>query len=175
MMFSEAVIFEALSPHTDFDIVIGGAGLTANFDKGCIIVNPLNSAPITRSDRNFKELTITPEGTGIITQSSLIKATYQLDIYKVNPSNTQYIHAYVEAQRMQEILKSMGVSEIFKANDAEILPTFGVINYLTEFNEQKRLVNRAFFDFEVIYQIDITQEVKTFDKIIIDKDIITGA
>lgn len=174
-MFSEAVLYEALSPHTDFDIVIGGAGLTANFDKGCIIVNPLNSVPITRSDRDFKNLTITPEGTGYITQSSLIKATYQLDIYKVNPSNTQYIHAYTEAQRMQEILKSMDVSDILKANNAEILPSFGVINYLTEFNEQKRLVNRAFFDFEVIYQVEITQEVKTFDKILIDNNTIIGA
>lgn len=174
-MFSEAIIYEALRPHTDFDIVIGGAGLSANFDKGCIIVNPLNSVPITRSDRNFKDLTITPEGSGYITQSSLIKITYQLDIYKVNPSNIQFIHAYTEAQRIQEVLKSMDVSEIFKANNAEILPTFGVINYLTEFNEQKRLVNRAFFDFAVIYQVDITQEVKTFDKILIDNNTIIGA
>lgn len=174
-MFSEAVLYEALRPHTDFDIVVGGAGLTANFDKGCIIVNPLNSAPITRSDRNFKDLTITPEGTGYITQSSLIKITYQLDFYKVNPANTQYIHAYIEAQRMQEILKSMDVSEILKEHNTEILPSFGVINFLTEFNEQKRLVNRAFFDFEVISQVEITQEVKTFDKITIDKNTIIGA
>lgn len=174
-MFSEAVIYEALKPHTDFDIVIGGAGLTANFDKGCIIVNLLNSTPITRSDRNFKDLTITSEGTGYITQSSLIKAIYQLDIYKINPSNTQFIHAYTEAQIIQETLKSMDTSDIFKANNAEILPSFGVINYLTEFNEQKRLVNRAFFDFAVIYQIGITQDIKTFDKILFDKNTIIGA
>lgn len=173
-MFSEAMIYEALRPHTAFDIVIGGAGLTANFDKGCIIINPLNSIPITRSDRNFRDLKFN-QGKGYITQSSLIKSTYQLDFYKVNPANTQYIHAYIEAQRIQEMLKSMDVSEIFKANNVEILPSFGAINYLTEFNEQKRLVNRAFFDFEVIYQVEIVQEVKTFDKIIIDKNTIIGA
>lgn len=174
-MFSEATLYEALRPHTDFDIVVGGAGLTANFDKGCIIINPLSSAPITRSDRNFRDLKVTPEGSGYITQSSLIKITYQLDFYKVNPANTQYIHAYIEAQRIQEVLKSMDVGEILRAYNAEILPSLGVINFLTEFNEQKRLVNRAFFDFEVISQVDITQEVKTFDKITIDKDTIIGA
>ena len=57
---------------------------------------------------------------------------------------------------------------------AEILPTISQISFLTDFNEQKKLVNRAFFEVSIIFDVTNMQDVNIFDKIALGNTLIGG-
>ena len=172
-MSALSLFYDILKPISDFEIVVGGTNLPIDFDNGTILITPLFSSVITRSDKNFKDIIARGDKHYII-QSSKLKETYQIDFYKVNPQNETSIIAYDVAKRVQEYLKSYDVSEYLKRFDVEILPNFEVVSYTNDFTEQKKLVNRAFFEFSVYFYENILQEIKIFDKIVVNNHILRG-
>ena len=163
-MSALSLFYDILKPISDFEIVVGGTNLPIDFDKGTMLITPLYSNVVTRSDKNFKDI-IARGDKHYIMQSSKLKETYQIDFYKVNPQNETSIIAYDVAKRVQEYLKSYDISEYLREHNVEILPNFEVISYTNDFTEQKKLVNRAFFEFSVYFYQNILQEVNIFDKI----------
>lgn len=173
-MSALSLFYDILKPISDFDIVVGGTNLPIDYNKGTILITPLFSSVITRSDKNFKDI-IAKDDKHYIKQGSKLKETYQIDFYKVNPQNETSIIAYDVAKRVQEYLKSYDVSEYLRRFDVEILPNFEVISYTNDFTEQKKLVNRAFFEFSVYFYENILQEINIFDKITLEnKHILRG-
>ena len=177
---AEIALYEALSGFTSFDVIFGGNSLVANFDRGAVILTPITQKPITRSVREWQNVTLNEgedtKGVEIptINQFSLIATTYQCDVYRVNPSNIDYISANREATLIQEFLKSMEVSEKLAEAQSEILPSFTNISFLTDFNEQKKLVNRAFFEFVIISQISVKESINIVKNAKINNEIINS-
>ena len=162
-------LIACLQPATDFEIIAGGTMLPIDFTKGTIVVTQITSETLTRADRYFSDI----QDKAII-QSSVLKNTYQLDFYKINPQDLDYIEAHTEAEKIREILKSVDIGTYLNARGAEILPAFGAISFLTDFTERKELVNRAMFEIQLIVRRNIVQPVNIFDKINLQQNTIIG-
>lgn len=174
-MFNTSLICEAIKGFLDYDVIVGGGGLPADFDKGCVIVTLINSKTLTQSYKDFSKIEINQDKTlGNIQSKTLIQNTYQIDLYRQNPINLPYIDVEIQAQNLREYFKSYYSQEYFSKLNASILPTLSDINFLTDFTEQKKIINRAFFTLDVVFEINQTQSVDILDKIAINNLIIGG-
>lgn len=171
-MFSTEHLYNLFKPHdnssliTEYEVVIGGTNLTANLDKGAIVLTPLFSNVMGSQFKDLKNIVTNlnePVENGFIREYSLIKHTYQVDIYKVNSPNVFYIEAEREALKIREWLKSYEVMEYLAELNCEVLPCYSTINFTSELYN-KKFTNRAFFDFEIISLIEIQEETKIADK-----------
>lgn len=187
-MFSSANLYNLFKPEknpdliTDYDVIIGGTLLTANFDKGAIILNLISSNNVTSQYKDFLNPIVSKkeneEESEIITEASIkeysyIQSNYQIDIYKVNPANVNYIEVEIVALKIREWLKSLETIEYLKTLHATILPCYSNINYTSELYN-KKFVNRAFFDFSIISIANIKEAVDAIEKVLITENLIYG-
>ncbi len=181
-MFSAENLYNLLKPKnkknliTDFEVIIGGTALTANLDKGAIVITPTSSVPITSQDKRFKPLILVDdEGTqrGFIKEVSIIENAYQIDFYKVNAPNLPYIEAEKEAIKIREWLNSFECIEYLESLNSAMLPAYGGINYSSELLN-KKFVNRAFFEFKILTTSEIKEEVGLIERAFIEKTLILG-
>ena len=180
-MFSSANIYKLFKPDeepeliTSYEVIIGGTALTANFHKGVILVNAINSKAITSQYNDLTNINHDAEkGIYSIWQSSYIETRYQVDIYKINAKNALYIEAEIEAFKIREWLKSYTISEYLESLNAGILPFYGDIRFSSEFLN-KDLVNRASFDISILSKIEIQEKTKVANKaLILDNHILQG-
>ena len=172
-MFNTTFLHEIIAKKTPYDVIIGGSYLPADFDKGCVIITLINSQVLTQSYKDFSKIT-TQDDTHTIQSSTLVQNNYQLDLYRSNPRNFEYLDIEVQAQRLREYLKSYDVADYMENIGAEILPTISQITFLTDFNEQKKLINRAFFEVSIIFDVINKQDVNIFDKITLENTLIGG-
>lgn len=177
-MFSSSNIYKLFKPEnepdliTAYEVIIGGTALTANFHKGVILVNVLNSKAITSQYNDLQGLEYNADSdTYSIKQSSYIENTYQIDIYKINDKNAQVIQAEVEAYKVREWLKSYEVSEYLATLKADILPIYDNIRFSSELLN-KELVNRASFEMKIISRVEISEITQVADKAKIENLII---
>lgn len=181
-MFSSADLYEIFKPEsnesliTNYSVVIGGTTLPADLERGAIILTPLSSKKATAHFKDFKNLfEPEPEGdTYKIAEYSYLQTLYQCDIYKVNDLNIQEIQAEVEAYKIREWLASMECLEYLKSKKAGILPIYSQVRFTQELLSNKKFVNRASFDFEIISLNEIKEWVHVVDKIKIEKTLILG-
>ena len=186
-MFSSANLYNLFKPEknpdliTDYDVIIGGTLLTANFDKGAIILNLISSNNVTSQYKDFLNPIVSKkenEDGEIIAEASIkeysyIQSNYQIDIYKVNPANVNYIETEIVALKIREWLKSLETIEYLKTLHATILPCYSNISYTSELYN-KKFVNRAFFDFSIISIANIEEAVDAIEKVLITENLIYG-
>lgn len=179
-MFSSANLYNLFKPKdkedliTSYDVVVGGTLLTANLDKGCIVLNLINSENVTSQYKDFKNLFVNDDKSeAYIKEYSYIKSAYQCDIYKVNSPNATCIEAELEALKIREWLKSFETIEYLQGLNATILPCYSNINYTSELLN-KKFVNRAFFDFQIISIVEIKEGVGLIERAFIEKSLIIG-
>ena len=177
-MFNTSLIYRLFKPLenenliTTYEVIVGGTNLPANLEKGAIIINPISSSVLGSQFKDLQNLEYFEEkGYALIKEYSLIKNTYQVDVYKVNASNLNYIEAEAEALKLREWLKSLEVIEYLKENKAEILPCYSNIAFTNELYNNK-FTNRASFDFEIANIVKINEITKVANKIILEKNII---
>ena len=172
-MFNTALLYGIIAKQTPYDVIIGGSYLPADFDKGCVIINLINSQALTQSYKDFSKIK-TQDDMRVIQSTTRVQNNYQFDLYRCNPRNLEYIDVEIQAQRLREYLKSYDVEEYMENIGAEILPAISQITFLTDFNEQKKLVNRAFFEVSIIFDTTNKQDVNIFDKITLENKLIGG-
>ena len=158
-------LFKIFSQVIDYEIIISGTELPINTKKGALLLTLLNARPLTTSAKDFNNLIENENDDVFIESKSLYTSSYQLDLYKENPRNLDYIEVNQKAYELQEYLRSYDVAEILKEANAEILPNFSSIRFLTDYNENKKLVNRASFDFEIIFTQINLEKIDKFGKI----------
>lgn len=172
-MFNTTLLHEIIAKKTHYDVIIGGSTLPADFEKGCVIINLINSTPLTQSFKDFSSIQ-TKDDTSTIKSTNLVRNNYQLDLYRSNPRNLEYLDIEVQAQRLREYLNSYDVADYMEKIGADILPVTSQITFLSEFNEQKKLINRAFFEIAVVFTIQGEQNTNIFDKIALENKLIGG-
>lgn len=172
-MITNEVLFNLFKPITNYTIVIGGSHLPLDFKNGSVLISLINTEVLSNSNKVFSNPIQQGDDT-LITQFSIIKYNYQIDIYKINNDDTGIIESSVEALKIQEYLKSFDATESIKIPDCEILPCYSNINNIVEFNEQKHLINRAFFDFSLVYKQILQQKINKIDKIQTNNILIGG-
>jgi hypothetical protein len=172
-MFNTTLLHEIIAKKTHYDVIIGGSTLPADFEKGCVIINLINSTPLTQSFKDFSSIQ-TKDNTSTIKSTNLVRNNYQLDLYRINPRNFEYLDIEVQAQRLREYLNSYDVADYMEKIGADILPVTSQITFLSEFNEQKKLINRAFFEIAVVFTIQGEQNINIFDKITLENKLIGG-
>lgn len=175
-MFNSSNIYQMFFKNgvlvTDYEILIGGTTLSANFKKGAIIITPINQKSLTSFDYNFKELVKIDDDNYNIKGSELLELTYQVDIYKINDENYIGIQAEEEVIKIRKWLKSFEVSEYLKTlNNTQILPNYSQVRQTSEYINNN-LVNRASFDFKIITINEQLEQVETFNKITLDNVLI---
>ena len=172
-MFNTTLLHEIIAKKTPYDVIIGGSTLPADFEKGCVIINLINSQALTHSFKDFSKIE-TKDNTSTIKSTNLARNNYQLDLYRSNPRNFEYLDIEIQAQRLREYLNSYEVAEYLDTHGADILPVTSQITFLSEFNEQKKLINRAFFEIAVVFTIQGEQDISIFDKITIENKLTGG-
>lgn len=172
-MFDTSKLWQILQRFTKYECIIGGGDLPANFDKGALIITLINSQTLTQSVKDFFTLHGEQDEFNI-TAKTLIQNNYQIDLYRQNPINAPYIDTEIESQKVREYLKSYEVQEYLKDLNASILPAISTIQYVTDFNEQKKLINRAFFEVSIVYNFEALQKVEKLDKITLNGNLIIG-
>lgn len=161
---------------TSFEVIVGGTALTADLNKGAIVLNLVSSTPITLQFKDFKHLILKYDKEnveGYINEYSLLENTYQVDIYKVNSPNANVIEVEVEALKIREWLNSFESIEYLQSFDSAMLPCYSNINYTSELL-QNHFVNRAFFEFKIITKNVINEQVGLIEKAFIENQLILG-
>ena len=177
-MFSSENLYNLFKPLnnenliTEYEVIIGGTLLTANLDKGALIVNLINSQNITSQFKDFKNL-IVEDDKGYIKEYSYLQNTYQVDLYKVNSLEVSYIEVEREAIKIREWLKSFETIEYLQGLESGILPCYSQIGYSAELIN-KKFVNRAFFDFQIITRTEIKEAVGLVERAFIENTLILG-
>ncbi|TLD85792.1 hypothetical protein [Helicobacter sp. MIT 05-5294] len=173
-MFSSENLYQLLKPKdnqdliTNYEVVIGGGGISANFNKGVIILNFLQSKPVSSNIRSFKDLDKKEFLQGLehysrVSEYSFVQSDYQIDVYKKNAQNILFIECEKEALKIRQWLNSYEVLEYLRDLESEILPAYSVIRFSNEMIENK-LVQRASFDFSIITKVEISEAVGVVDK-----------
>lgn len=182
-MFNSANLYELFKPEnlpdliTSYEVVIGGTALPANLEKGVIVLTPLNSQPFSSHDNHYQKPFFgdnenQPELK--IPETSILQTRYQCDIYKVNSKNAEIIEAEAECYKVREWLMSMECAEYLDGLGAEILPLYEGISFSVEYTSNKKLVNRASFDFFIISTNEIQERVNEIAIFNINSTILTG-
>lgn len=172
-MFDSSKLYKMLKPDsspnliTTYPVVIGGTSYVPDLINGCVIVFPLSPKPVTSQNKDLLDVTDDKEK-----GSSKIQLNYQIDIYKQNAKNINYIEVEREAIKIQEWLKSFEVQEYLTTLDSEILANYQPIRMIMNVEHNKSFVNRATFDFSIITNNSIFETVNIIDSIVFDKTII---
>lgn len=172
-MFDSSKIYKMLKPDSNPDLIttlpvfIGGTTAVPDLINGAIIVHLINNKPITSQYKNMQDINLDKEK-----GSSKVELTYQLDVYKQNGKNIKYIEVEKEVIKIQEWLKSFEVQEYLQTLDAEILPNYSLIRHIPNVEHNSTFTNRASFDFVIISNNSIFENVTIIDKIVFDKTII---
>ncbi|ALW15612.1 hypothetical protein [Campylobacter jejuni] len=179
-MFSTENLYRLFKPLnnenliTNYEVIIGGTNLPANLVKGSIILTPLLSENLSSQYKDLKNL-IVPKSIdinqGIISEYSVIQNTYQVDIYKVNAPNLNYIEVEREAIKIREWLKSYETIEYLETLNSQILPNYSVISFSSE-QYNKLFANRATFEFQILTLVKINESVNLIDKFKIENIIL---
>ena len=160
-MFNSEHLYNLFKPKenpnliTNFNVIIGGGGISADFNKGVIVLNLLQSRPVSSNIRKFDRLEDK--------EYSFIESFYQADIYKRNAQNILFIECEKEASKIKQWLNSYEVAEYLYSLDSEILPAYSIMQFSNEIIENK-LVQRASFDFSIITRVEISETVGVVDK-----------
>lgn len=169
-MVNNSILFNMLKPATNYEIIVGGMALPIDVENGTILINYINNIPLSKSN---KKMAVDDNKEPIIKEGSVLQEQLQLDFYRINPLNNLYIDAYLECENVKEYLKSYQVQEYLKSFNIELLPIVNTTTYLTDLTEQKKLVNRAFFEVSLIYDsLEIIENIDTINKIIFTKSYI---
>lgn len=172
-MFDSSKIYKMLKPDSNPDLItslpvfIGGTTAVPDLINGAIIVHLINNKPITSQYKNMQDINLDKEK-----GSSKVELTYQLDVYKQNGKNIKYIEVEREIIKIQEWLKSFEVQEYLETLDAEILPNYSLVRHIPNVEHNSTFTNRASFDFVIISNNSIFENVTIIDKIVFDKTII---
>ncbi|HDZ5042718.1 TPA: hypothetical protein RTG66_001555 [Campylobacter jejuni] len=178
-MFSTENLYRLFKPLnnenliTDYEVIIGGTNLPANLVKGSIILTPLSSVNASSQYKDFSKI-IQPrlnDNKGLINEYSVLENTYQIDIYKVNAPNLNYIEVEIEAIKIKEWLKSFETIEYLESLYSQILPCYSSIIFSSE-QYNKQFVNRATFEFQILTLSIIREDVKIIDKVEIENIIL---
>lgn len=171
-MIDQSLLYNLFKPAgnpdaiTPFEVIIGGSGAVADFEKGTIIITPILSVPISEPTRNLNEAEQVGDAYKF-TQYTLIKNTYQIDIYITPKTGATFNVAFETALKLREYITSLDADDILRPAKAYAFPVVNSqIRVLNEFTDQKKLVNRAMFEFslgEVSYIKQEVQEVKQVD------------
>lgn len=172
-MFDSTLLYSIISKGTSYDVIIGGGELASNFDKGSVIITLIQSKVLSQSYKDFEKIEQDEQG-GYITAYTRIQNNYQFDLYRANPRNLGYIDVERESIALREYLKSYDVQEYLSKHNVSILPAISQISYLNDFTEQKKLINRAFFEVSVIFEVSSKEKVDMFDIITINNIIAGG-
>lgn len=154
---------------TTYPLIIGGTATVTKLDRGAWVLNLINSKTLTKSDKILRKI-----GDSFFEdQSSIIQSTYQLDFFKSfdNKIDTN-LKIQEEAIKMREWLNGYEVAEYLKGLGGEILPTLGNIDFTFELSDTKTALGRARFDFVIVSTQEVSIEVKTADKAIIEKGVV---
>lgn len=160
-MFELKHLAKMFSGFTDWDFVIGGVRFSPNFVRGAIICSPISTSSETSQTKRHAQKT-GDDDTLQISETSFIRYTLQLDFYKQNDDTATEIQALSEAIKTREWLKSWQVSEYLADINAEILPNYSIIQNVVEMIDNKP-INRAFFTFDIISQVEISESDKYAD------------
>lgn len=173
-MFDSANLYNLLKPKenpnliTKYNVIIGGGGISADFNKGVIVLNLLQSHPVSSNIKKFKDLdkkefVENEKHYSTIREYSFIQADYQLDIYKKNAQNILFVECEREVNKIKQWLNSYEAAEYLASLDSEILPAYATTSFFNEMIENK-LVQRASFDFSIISRVEISENVGVVDK-----------
>lgn len=173
-MFNSEYLYHLFKPKnnpeliTPFEVVIGGGGIAANFEKGVVVLNLLSSMAASSNIRRFNDLEKNgflqgKEHYSKVTEFSYIQSDFQCDIYKKNARNILFVECEKEALKIRQWLNSFEAYEYLAKLDSEILPVYSNLQYSNEMIENK-LVQRATFDFSIISRVIITESVGVVDK-----------
>lgn len=172
-MFKMADIYNMLKPKdnensiTALPVVFGGTSYAVDFVKGVCVVSLINSEACTSQTKHFSKK-VDDDDKITLKNVSILQWNFQIDIYKKNDDDVSEIQAYEEAIKIREWLKTLQVSEYLKGLNAEIFANYGIINFVSELVDNK-LINRAFFEFSIVGEYEISERDEWFDKINIDK------
>lgn len=175
-MFSTENLYRLFKPLnnenliTSYEVIIGGTTLPADLEKGSVIITPLFSETISSQYKDLQniavDLTEFPTQ-GLISEFSVIQNSYQVDIYKVNGKNLNYIEVEREAIKIREWLKSYEVMEYLDSLNSQILPCYSQIIFSSE-QYNKLFANRAMFEFQILTKVAIKEKVNLIDKVKIE-------
>lgn len=157
-------------PITDFEIIIAGNDYPANMEKGALIITPINSIVLSNAMKDTTKII----DNNSINQISKIQTNFQVDIYKVNPNGNNGNAALTEALNIREWLKTFDVQEYLNNLNYEILPCYAPINFTIDYTDQKKLVNRCYFEFSIIENIETPQSINIFNNIEIKQNLLQG-
>lgn len=161
------IFFKNGQPISPFLFIGIGQNYPADFKKGAIIASLISSRALSNAYKNINEKR--EDGVGaneaIVYQQSLTQFDIQIDCYKENAQGYDGNHAYNEACKLYEHLKTWDAQEYLRVIGCEVLPCYSLINTTTELTEQKQLVQRAFFEFSIIRTIETAQSVGVISQI----------
>ena len=182
-MFSTQDLYKLFKPESDenlitkYQVIIGGTIMPADLDNGTLIISPISSEVVTSQYKDFQNAIIPNDENNeklnyaLINETSLIKLTYQVDIYKVNSPNLAYIEVEREALKLREWLKSLQTIEYLTSLYSQILPCYSPISFGSELYN-KKFANRATFEFEIITLANIQEKTGIIDKITLKETIL---
>lgn len=154
---------------TNYPLIFGGTQATINTITGGFILTQISSQPI---GSQVNQIIKNDDGSYSNIQKSLTKNVLQLDFYKQYFEDDGTFVAVNESKKMMEYLKSYETLEYLKKIDCEMLPNYSSIQFLSEYTEQKSLVNRASFDFSIISYDNIILDIIPLGKVKFEKEII---
>lgn len=142
---------------TKFDFVIGATNIPINVEKGTIICDLINSQALASAVKDFKSL-IKQNNTIKIKEYQKFQLNYQLDFYKINQENVNFIEAHQEAIKIKQYLASYEVKDYLDKLNLQILPNYSNINFSSEMY-LKKFTARAFFDFSILCELNFYEDV----------------
>lgn len=176
-MFNSKHLYRLFKPRyneeliTKYEVIIGGTILPADLVKGAIVITLLSSNSVTSQVKDFKKLRRYNEDYGLLNEYSIIQNDYQVDIYKVNDCNVNFIQVEREAIKIKEWLKSLEVINYLERLKSQILPCYSVIRYSSDlYNEL--FVNRAIFDISIITRVKIIEKTELLKDVKIESKFI---
>ena len=174
-MFDSSKLYKVLKPDSKPDLIttlpvfIGGTSAVPDLIKGAVIVYPLTPKPATSQKKDMYFDTLLEKEKG----ESLYELTYQLDIYKQNTKNLNYIEVEKIAMTIQEWLKSFQVQEYLQTLDSQIYANYKPIRLImNEALANNQFTNRASFDFTIVTNNQIFEKVDIIEDIVFDKTLI---
>lgn len=168
------IFFKDGQPISPFLFISIGQNYPADFSKGAIIASITSSKALSNAFKNINDKREEGANAGevIIYQETLMQFDIQIDCYKENSQGYDGNHAYNEACKLYEHLKTWDAQEYLRGIGCEVLPCYSLINTTTELTEQKQLVQRAFFEFSLIKTIETAQSVGVISQININGDLL---
>lgn len=154
---------------TSYPVIFGGTQAVLDTINGGFIVTKISSndigSPVTSTIKNA-------DGSISSVQKTLTNNLIQIDFYKAYNEQDGGFIVQKEINNIMQYLKSFEALEYLKSLDYEILPNYSSIQFLSEYTEQKSLVNRGFFDFSIISTSNLIFDTIQLEKIKFNKGLI---